>query len=143
MRRRAGPRWLDPHQISKVNTATILQYQRAAGRFVTWMVANNFLPTDIEELDDALIEFKADTGPSKSHFQNTVASVEFTLPAARGQLRWTRAVLAGWNASHVPKHTTPVSQPLTRLIGVYLVSRRHPPSGDRHGAATAPRAPAE
>ena len=118
---------MDPHQLSKVKASTLKLYRRHAGSFAHWMELHDFYPEDSSEVDDALVEFKADTLQTKSRFEQTVASVEFCLPQCKGHLSWSRAVIAGWNASYVPTHTTPISRPLSYLVGVYLVARKKNP----------------
>ena len=124
--RRTGPIGIDPHQASKVKDKTLLLYRKSVGSVVAWLESNNFYPTEAEELDDALLEWKAATIPTKAKFEMAVASLEFLFPRFKGRLQWSRSVIAGWNASHSPKHTTPLPRGLSRLVGVHLVSRRYP-----------------
>ena len=123
--RRSGPRTLDPHQTSKVSATTLVTYRRAVGRLVVWLQQCAFIPTDEYELDDAIVEWKNETLPSKANFELVVAAAEFVWPRAKGSLKVSRAIITGWAASYTPKHTTPVSRALNRLIGLHMCTRRH------------------
>ena len=103
----------------------MLTYRRVIGRLVAWLELHSFIPEDEFELDDAIVEWKHDVMPTKANFELTVAAAEFVWPRARGSLTSCRAIIKGWSASYVPKHTTPVSRPLTRLVGLHLCNRRH------------------
>ena len=125
----SGPRRLDPHQAGKVTETTIRRYRKGVAPFVAWLIEQRFNPTQASEWDDLLVEFKNDKLITLSQFSLAVAGVEFLFPHFRGQLRWSRATLAGWAVVHTPAHTVPLCAGPAHLIAVHMAALGHPKLG--------------
>ena len=75
------------------------------------------------------MEFKNDRLPKKAEFEMLVASVEFLFPRYKGELGWSRQVLAGWSIHHIPQHTVPLSSGPAHLIAIHMASLGAPRLG--------------
>ena len=126
-----GPRWLDPHQAGKITDGSLQRYRKAIQPFAAWLIEMHYNPDQASEWDDLLAEYKHFRGASltKANFELTVAGVEFLFPRYRGQLKWARAIIAGWGVVHVPRHTTPMCAGPAHLVAVHMSSLGHPRLG--------------
>ena len=126
-----GPRWLDPHQAGKITGGSLQRYRKAIQPFAAWLIKMHYKPDQASEWDDLLAEYRHFRGASltKANFELTVAGVEFLFPLYRGQLKWARAIIAGWGVVHVPRHTTPMCAGPAHLIAVHMSSLWHPKLG--------------
>ena len=106
--RPCGPRRLDPNHAARVREQTLEVYRKSGRQFADWAADLNYEPQDAAEWDDLLVEWKNESGVTRSHFEATVASLEFFMPRLRGQLAWAHAVKAGWNVGHQAKHAIPM-----------------------------------
>ena len=120
-----GPMRLDAEQAAKIQPGSIERYRIAGKPFVAWMISERLDPETSEEWDDLLVEWKSARHPSKTQFEQAVASVEFFFPRWRGSLSWAKAVCAGWSISHVPRHTVPCGKGFTALLGAHVAEWDH------------------
>jgi len=118
-----GPRFVDADQASKVKDSTLLNYRKAALALTVWMRDTGFDPQTASEWDDILVEYKhAHAGAlNRAKFIVTISAVEFVLPQTRKQLTWSHAVVAGWSATAIIRHTVPMTWPAAQLVGVQMV----------------------
>ena len=72
-----GPMRLDEEQAAKIQPSSIERYRIAGKPFVAWMISERPDPETSEEWDDLLVEWKNARNPSKTQFEQAVASVEF------------------------------------------------------------------
>ena len=120
--RRAGPRRLDDHQAGKITDASLQRYRKATLPLAVWLRDQGLEPIGAEQWDDAVVEWKQATKPTKSEFEGVVAGLEFLFPRMKGGLKWSRAVIAGWNVVHVPRHTVPMGSRPCHFLAANLAS---------------------
>ena len=77
------------------------------------------------DIDDAMLEFKAGERPSKAQFEALVAGIEATLPRLKGRIPWARAALSGWQVTHTPRHTVPMTRTVGQWFAVHFVGLGH------------------
>ena len=77
---RAGPRRLDDHQAGKITDNSLQRYRKACLPLVVWLRDCGIEPLGPDQWDDAVVEWKQATSPSKSEFEGTVAGIEFLFP---------------------------------------------------------------
>ena len=78
------PLTLDPQVAGKVQPKTLEGYWRAARGFAVWLVANDLRPTEPQEWDDLMAEWKAHNVITKTEFAKCLAALEY-FPPAEGQ----------------------------------------------------------
>ena len=100
-------------------------YRKAARVLVMFLQNNCMCPSSFEEWDDSIVLFKNMVSPSKSEFEQFIASVEFFFPRMRGRLLWARSISKGWAVSYVPKHTTPMGQGPARIVAAHMAAMGH------------------
>ena len=113
---------MEPVRAAKIQSNTVLRYQKAAREFCGWCQSEGLEPWTVAEWDGALIEYRATLNPAKSAFENLVASVEFFFPYLRRKLSLTHAVLAGWNVAHQTFHHIPLCRGPAALLGVFMAA---------------------
>ncbi len=55
-------------RIRSLSSSTVLSYRRAVGRFVDWLLANNFGFSSDDQLDGVIASCRAKTEPTGSGF---------------------------------------------------------------------------
>ena len=75
----------------------------------------------VEDVEDALMEYKQQETLSKGDFESLVAALEFSNPSWKRKMNWARAVLRGWAISHQTRHTVPMSRLLCCLMAIFMV----------------------
>ena len=118
-----GPRKPDADQLQKISATSLQRYRAAILPFTTWATEQGYDIRSAEELDDLLVEWKANTKPSKTNFEMAVAGCEFWNPRWKGKLAWAHAIIGGMAVSHSTRHTVPLTRGPARLIAVWLASR--------------------
>ena len=71
MTTRSGPRYLEPGREGDVAPTTLAQYRAACGRFLEYLESNGFVPVEVEEWDDLLVELSLMPNVSLSAFRVT------------------------------------------------------------------------
>ena len=120
-----GPRRPDQHQLDKLADSTVQRYRKAVLPFAIYL--DKYFP-DVEggsDIDDAMLEFKAGERPSKAQFEALVAGIEVTLPRLKGRIPWARAALSGWQVTHTPRHTVPMTRTVGQWFAVHFVGLGH------------------
>ena len=121
-----GPRFIEPHQTSKISEKSMVRYREALQEFTTWALDHSYYPETQEEYDDLLAEFCHEHPDlTRSKFGNTVAGVEFFFPRVRGKLCWAHAILSGWDAGRSIRHTVPLGKGLARLLACHFCAWGH------------------
>ena len=121
-----GPRFLEPHQTSKISEKSMARYREALLLFTTWAQGHRYSPETAEEYDDLLAEYvfeHPDTARAK--YGNMVAGLEFFFPRVRGKLCWAHSILSGWDAGRCIRHTVPLGKGLARLIACHFAAWGH------------------
>ena len=111
--------------MAKIKAGSLDRYRRATAPFCAWLHARGFNPSDADEVDDLVVEFKQDSALTKSQFEQLVAGIEFIWPRYKGKLCWSRAVIAGWSTAHESRHTTPLPRSLGKLVACHLACIGH------------------
>ena len=124
-----GPRFLDPHQSTRIQDSSTKKYRRALMPFIAHLVDHGFCPATSLEFDDLIVEFKNDQRITKSHMENLVAAVEHVLPTFKGQLVWSHTVLSSWSATYVTEHTVPMCALPAAYIAAHMAADGHPRLG--------------
>ena len=75
-----------------------------------------FNPSEVEEWDDLLVEYKNSAKIGRPAFEQLVASVEHVFPRFRRRLMWSHAVLQGWHIATAVKHAVPLGQGPAALV---------------------------
>ena len=100
-----GMRQVDPHVMASVRN--IGQYRRALLPFMLFLAWYNLNPSDPEEFDDFLCEWKQDStwagspngrAPSRGEFEKCIAAVEKAVPKLKGQLPEAKAIARAWKS---------------------------------------------
>lgn len=120
-----GPLRLDGHMSGKLQPSTHNQYRRCIAPFIKWLLKNRYYPDLACEYDDLLVEYKTEVVLSKAKFEGLVAGIEFILLHFRGQLVWTRSVLAGWSTTHVAHHIVPLVKGPAYLVSCHIAAMGH------------------
>ena len=125
-----GPRYLDPHQASRIQKGSSQRYRIAVAPFLSWLIYQRLTPQLAAEFDDLVVGYKNALPITKSAFEGLVAGLEHCLPHFRGHLPWAHAVLNSWSAAHQTAHTVPMCSGPACLIAAHL-------SADGHGRLAA------
>ena len=125
----AGPRFLDPHQATRILDSSTQKYRRALAPFLECLIDNRFSPRFAPEFDDLIVEYKNDRRITKAAMEGLVAAVEHVLPSFKGQLPWSRAVLSSWSTTYVTEHTVPLCAAPAALIAAHMSADGHPRLG--------------
>ena len=123
------PLFLDSTARCKVTDKTIHVYQRSVLRFTSWLLEHRLCPDSASEWDDLLAEWRHAKQPSKTEFCNALAGLEFFFPQYKSQLPWAHMIKAGWETSHLVKHTVPMMGNVVRLFACHCSSVGHPALG--------------
>ena len=79
----------------------------------------------LTELDDLGVEYKNAVSLSKSDFEVLIAALELVFPRYKGRFSTCRAIVAGRNVRHVPRHTVPCGRSLAALVADSFFSSSH------------------
>ena len=77
--RRRGARRLDEHQKAAITYTTLKRYRQAAARFAEFL-SERFPFAELDDWDDALVEYKDSESVTKSEFEMLIAALDFRLP---------------------------------------------------------------
>jgi hypothetical protein len=121
----SGPRRLDVRQLSKVQLKTVVGYRKSVGPFAQWLLHNNYEPSNADEMDDLLAEFKNDSDMKRAAFENLLAAVEFVFPRFKMKLSWAHAISKGWTVQHRTKHAVPMGKGPCNLVAIHMSALGH------------------
>ena len=145
-----GPRFIEPHQTSKISEKSMVRYREALQEFTTWALDHSYYPETQEEYDDLLAEFCHEHPDlTRSKFGNTVAARGVLLPSSEGEvvLGSRHSVRVGCGAIDPPygsarKRLSP--PPRLSLLRMGTLTHRHrscPPVVHRVEAFGTPQTP--
>jgi hypothetical protein len=113
----------------EVKASTLDRYRKALQLFLKFLADNRYVLFQFCEFDDLAVEYKHVMQPSKSNFEGLIAALEYVLPAIKGHLPWSRAVISAWAVTYQPKHTVPMSEGPAVYIGCHFSCGNHPRLG--------------
>ena len=120
---RRAPLRPDSISLSRRQPRTLEAYRRAVGKFVGWCEKWNVQPTNLDELDDLLIEWRGQSPQlSRAQFAHAVAGVEIAVPFAKRQLPWCKALQWVWDVVAVINHHLPMPKSLALLLALGMSS---------------------
>ena len=121
-----GPRYVVPHQDAAITDSSMKRYRKVILAFFLFAAAELPFISGPSELDDALVEYKQSAYVTKSDFESLTAAVEFLFPHYKGEMKWARAVIRGWQVHHSPRHTVPLARSHCALAAVHFVAMGMP-----------------
>jgi hypothetical protein len=130
MHRPSGQRQIDQHVFAAMKSSSKGGYRLALGSFLLYLTYYNLIPETPTEVDDYLLEWKADNcwlgrvlgakQPNKNTFEKAIAAIHKAVPACKGQLHGAYEVMKAWRVVLRPHHHVPMSKPWALLIGAWL-----------------------
>jgi len=120
----SGPLYVEGSRLSDLKPGTLLQYQRAAGRFLAFLDRESFYPESPDAWDDLLVEWCVSDDISLSQYRCGIAAIEFVYPRLKGHLLWARQRLSSWEARAPVRHAEPAGREICALLGAQLASMR-------------------
>jgi len=93
--------------------------------FNTWLQNEPSWLDDLDDLDEALVQYSFEHKLSKSRVGNLYAGVALAIPKARHKLPWLGAVLHGLQRLAPSMHTLPMPRPAALVLAVVLAQHGH------------------
>ena len=112
---------MDKHQLAAIADSTLKRYRQVVVAFHCFLMLFFPMAEGVEDVEDALMEYKQRETLSKGDFESLVAALEFSNPSWKRKMNWARAVLRGWAISHQTRHTVPMSRLLCCLMAIFMV----------------------
>ena len=125
----SGPRFVLPARLETLKESSIVQYRRAADKFIAYLDREQYVPHNDEEWDDLLVKFYYQERLSPSSLRLVLASIEFGFPRFKGQLKWAHSTLEAAISETPPKHAAPAGRDACLLLGCTLLSLGRPRIG--------------
>ena len=102
------------------------EYRRCCSLFLDWCMLHGCWPSDSDELDDLLVEWKnwppgeGHKAVTKGQFAAAICGAELAMPHVKGSLTWSRTVLNDWEKCHSVKHHIPIARGIARLLATTI-----------------------